>query len=269
MSDVDTAGLTPVTDFPFPMYASIGAEARARTVGERAARALGWLSAALGTERHPVLFVVGPTDWPQFATMPLYGMPHARAGKVVVGTEPASFWNEIPAWFWPHLTDATRDRLLQAYGDPPDLASRLPDLIVVHELVHLYQGNATFPRPWLGELFANLGFHGYLAEVEPQALSVVEPIYDAAAEVPVSVTPVRALDDMYRSFEYEHGGVLYGWYQLMLSRGAMRIWDAVGIDGFRAYAGRLQAPEMTDGEIMAALESVHPEAALLMRTWPA
>src|SRR5688500_15925920 len=135
---VDTSGLTVIDDFDFPVYASPGSQARAEALAARATRAVRWLTGILGPKPQPVLFVVGPADWPRVASIPHYGMPHAYGDKVVVGTEPAPFWREIVDWFWPHLRPETKERVRSAYGDPPDLGSAFPDLVVVHELTHLY-----------------------------------------------------------------------------------------------------------------------------------
>lgn len=271
MSD---SSLTSIDSFSFPVYASVGADDRAMSVGARAASALAWLSDALGSQPTPTVFVVDSADWPRVASIPLYGMPHASGDKVVVGTDPAPFWNEIVDWFWPHLATATQQRLRDIYGDPVDLASSFPDLVVVHELSHLYHdfdeatGESDFPRLWLAELFANLGLHGYLAEVEPEQLPVLETICSAASELPPEATPVRALDDMGRSFEFDNGAALYCWFEFVLLVGAKHIWESGGPQTFRDFHQHLRVPGLSNGQIVDGLERIHSEAARVMRDWP-
>lgn len=132
MKPSDIAGLKLVGGHPFKVYASPGSEKRADEMAQRTARALRWLGDKFGGHPQPVLFVVGPADWPRVASIPLYGMPHAFGNKVVLGAEPAPFWQEIVDWFMPHLKADTRERLRRVYGDPPDLAAAFPDLVLVH-----------------------------------------------------------------------------------------------------------------------------------------
>jgi hypothetical protein len=256
------------------VFVSPGSEDKADAIAARAETALRWLSDILGGEPEPTLFVVGPADWPRVASMPLYGMPHASGDTVVVGTEAAPFWQEILEWFMPHLDTETVELLRRTYGDPPDLSSVFPDLVLVHELTHLFHefdegsGESDFPRLWLAELFANVGFYGYFAEVEPDELPLLEAICVAARALPASATPVRALNDMGRSFEFANGAALYCWFEFMLINCAKRIWEAGGRDALREFHRTLRDPGLHDDEISARLSTIHPEAARSIIDWP-
>jgi hypothetical protein len=290
MNEIDVSGLVEIEGFGFPIYTSPGDEGRARVVGERARNALDWLTVTLGPKPTPVAFIIGPAAWPRIAEVPIYGMPHANNidegvvdglhWKVVVGTEPGEFWHEVFDFIRHHLDTEGQATLRKVYGDAQGFANRFPDFVVDHELAHVFAGfragavldraasDNFFPRPWVSELFANLAMHGYLAEVEPAELPNLVAISLVAQHVPRSETPVRALDDMYRSFDYPNGAVLYSWYQFMLMAGAKRLWEATGRDGLRLFYDTLSRPEMSDGEILVALENIHEEARHLMSDWP-
>ncbi|MBA2634430.1 MAG: hypothetical protein H0U86_15760 [Chloroflexi bacterium] len=267
-------GLTQVDGFPFPVYASDGAGDRAAAAATQAREARDWLVGRLEGTGEFTLFVVGPNDWEQVAEVPIYGMPHSWVDKVVMGNEPAPFWAGVRDLLWPDLSEATRDRLRSTYGDPADI-SPFADLVVVHEIVHLFHhvdatsGATDFPSLWLSELFANLGTYGYLAENEPGALPTLMTIAEASAEVDVARLPVHALADMERAFEHENGAEVYGWYQLRLITWAERIWNAGGPGVLRAFSDEMRSPEMPASEIEAALSRVHPAAAQILGDWPA
>src|SRR5680860_624049 len=267
MGAIDLSRLVAIEGFNFPLYASPGAEARARAVGERAERAIAWLTGILGPAPTPAAFVVGPGEWPGVTELPIYGLPHVDRmddgsvgdlhWKMVMGAEPGGFWRDVYAFIWTHLDPEGQADVRGAYGDADGFSACFPDLIVVHELAHLFQGehgpaeldgaapDRYFPRQWVSELFANLALYGYLAEVEPSELQTLETICLGAGRVPRSETPVRALDDMYRSLEFQNGAVLYCWYQFLLIMGAKRIWQRVGRDGLRSYYQTLNRPDMS------------------------
>lgn len=289
-SAIEVPGLTQIDGFGFPLYAGPGANVRARFLGARARQALDWLTAVLGPEPSPVSFVIGPEQWPMIAEVPIYGLPHVNRAdegllddlhwKMVMGDEPGEFWGEVYDFIWPHLTEEDRASLRLVYVDESGFAARFPDLIVVHELAHVYQDfyggsqpdrfgwHGGFPRQWVGELFANIAMYGYLAEVEPGELPTLEAICKVADRVPTRSTPVRALDDMYRSFEYANGAVLYCWYQFLVIMGAKRIWQRVGREGLRSFYQKLSRPQMTDDEILRALARIDDEALRFVRDWP-
>lgn len=265
--------LVPIEGFIFPVLASSGAEDRARFLAERAARTTDFVSSVLDIAPRFTLFVVGPSDWEAVAEVPIYGMPHSWVEKVVVGAEPAPFWADVIEAFWADLSEETRQNIKATYGDPPNLAD-FADLIVIHEIVHLYHefdpstGNIGFPRLWLAELFANLGLYGYIAELEPDQLPVLETLAQAAREARADRMPVRALDDMDRSFEYENAAVIYCWYQLLLIVGAKDIWHERGRDSLKALHDRLGDPQLVRTEIESRLADVSPRAARLLQDWP-
>ncbi len=129
------------------------------------------------TGRRPrfTLYIVGPDEWHSVAEVPIYGMPQSVPEKIVTSPDPGAWWLDYLDALRPHLPAANRAEVATVYGDPPDFTA-LADLIVTHELTHLFHEidpdtwASEFPADWLMELFANIGMHGYLAVHEPQHL---------------------------------------------------------------------------------------------------
>ena len=265
-----------VDGFPFAVRASVGAEPRAEQIAERVQRALGWLSEVLGPGPGAVhLLVLDPADWEKVASIPIYAAPTFRdteAGPTIVtGSEPAPFWNEVLELMRPDVSPETRGQVLAVYGDPPDPGRAYSDLVVVHGLTHLFHepdadtGEGDFPRLWLAELFADLGLTGYLADVEPEQLPVLQTACLMTREVAPSRLPVRSLDDMGTALSIDPH--YYCVYQHLLTLEAARIWDAAGVRGLRSFHTELRRPEMTDEEILTVLERLHPPTAVSIRDW--
>lgn len=272
MTDHMTHGLVALDGVRVPTYVSDGAQARGRDVAERTGRVLGWLSTLFGTHPSTTLYVVGPGDWDQVAAVPLYGMPHAVTDRVVTSSSPAPFWSEYTDRIEPALPAAAKSRLRAAYGDPPDLGGRFADLVIAHELTHLYHefdegtGETDFPRLWLAELFANIGFYGYITENEPEQLPALETICELSALAGPEIWPVRALNRMDEGLAA--GPHNYIWFEFLLILIAGQIWDHSAADGFTRFRDRLREPTLTDDEILDRLNEIAPEAAVTVQSWP-
>lgn len=260
--------------FPFPVLVSEGARAQGEAIVERTERADRWLSAALGFRPEFRLVVASADDWDAHAEFPAYGMPHtAGAERLVVGTEPASFFTDVAELFVPHVGEAAARDLHAAYGEPLDLRSFV-DLIAVHELAHLHpeQVPFSFPRFWLGEFFANLAMVGYLAECEPAALTGVDAFAAAALGTAPTLFPVHALAEIEASLDA--GPDNYVWFQMVLIDRARTLWDRAGADGLRRLytefrEGRADGgPGIDDTALAARLRSVAPEAEAVVTGWP-
>ena len=213
---------------------SRGAESRAQSLAERAARGRDWLADQLGAPFDFHLYVLDEDEWADHAQVPLYAVPHAdpETGKIVLGSQPATLFSSVCAQFWPDFTEDSRATMHQAYGDPPALEA-FADLILVHELVHLVPRAHSLPTMWHEELFANLGAVGYLASEEPDELPVFATFCRVGCDVPPSRVTCSAVTDMSSSFE--RGGMAnYVWYQSRLIVVAERLWSEHGVDALRA-----------------------------------
>lgn len=271
----DTTRLDPVDGFPFPVFTSRGSQAKAVALAQRARQAIDWLADALGGHHRPpfTLFVADPNDWNRVTTVPLYGMPHAFGGRGVTGAQPAGFWSELTEVVLPQLTPEGAARVRQVYGDPPDVGGRFADLIIAHELTHLFHefdeatGETDFPRRWVAELFANIGLYGYFAAVETDELPVLETICQLTWQAPAIRRPVRELNRMADSLAA--GALNYIWFEFGLLLLAKQIWEANGVMAFRFFYHTLRRPDLSDDQILQALQTIHPRVEEAVRQWPA
>jgi hypothetical protein len=264
--------LVQLDGLPVPTCVSEGAQAKGRDVAHRTGRVLDWLSTLFGSRRSTTLYVVGPDEWARVAAIPLYGMPHAVTDRVVTSSTPAPFWQEYTDRIEPMLPAADAARLRAVYGDPPELGGRFADLVIAHELTHLYHefdegtGETDFSRLWLAELFANIGFYGYITENEPDQLAVLETICELSAAAGPELWSVRGLDRMADGLAA--GPHNYIWFEFLLILIAKRIWHCGAADAFVAFRRRLRSPALTDGEILERLSDLCPEAAVAVQRWP-
>jgi hypothetical protein len=221
------------------------------------------------------LLLLSPEDWAEHAAFPLYGMPHyAGEDTIVVGDEPAGFWQGVVEMVDDVLTQHQRAEVEAVYGtvyDRPDM-SALADLIAVHELGHLFHAQVpfAFPRLWLMELFANFCVHAYLADREPERLPLWTTLPGLVTALPAKRVRHRSLE----TFERLYVGVgpeNYSWYQFKLAVGAGTIYDAAGAGALRRLylTFRSREDDLTDHQLAEILGSqVHPAAARVMQTWP-
>jgi hypothetical protein len=270
---VDATGLRALDGFSFPVLVSPESLTHAAAVAERCQRAVDWL-AGIFDERPPfTLIVAGRRDWPRVALVPVYGMPHAFPGLIVTGTEPSGFWNDYAHALLADLPPRGRERLEAVYGDPPQLGERFADLAVVHELTHLFHdydeqtGLTDFPRLWLAELFANIGLHGYVAEREPEQLPVLQTVCRLTWDASPARWSVRELNRIAGSFA--EGPLNYVWFQLRLIAVAHAIWDADGAEAMCAFRHALRGRDLTDTQVLEAIQGIAPAAADAVRRWPA
>lgn len=265
------AGFERLDGFPFPVFVSPGSQVRGRAVADRCRRVMDWLARVFDQRPRFTLFVAGPDDWNRVAFVPIYGMPHAVNDRVVTGTRPSDFWNEYAGVLEGDLAVADRQHLHTVYGDPLQVGERFADLVVAHELAHLFHefdegtGRTDFPRLWVAELFANIGFHGYLAEVEPRELRVLQTICDLTWKAPSARWRVRELNRMEEGLA--DGPLNYLWFEFRLLVTARSIWNAGGVAAFREFHRTLRRPGLSDDQILAAIRDIAPEADRGLRTW--
>jgi hypothetical protein len=262
--------LRPIDGFAFPVWASPGTEERALVIGQRVERAHAWFTGVLGFQPRVRLLALAPSDWDRLAGMPVFGFPHFIGDDtVVVGSVPAPFFAEIVDFWKPDLSEPTWRRLRDVYGDPP-VVDGFSDLLAVHELGHLFHVQAGFWRPatWLPELFCNVGLEGYVAEVEPPGLEILETLPLATSEVSPERFAVRELNGMDQATRV--GGPLnYAWFELRLHAAAKPIWEQAGRSAFRRLYERFRDGPEPDDPRRVLHEEVHPEYARVIDEWPA
>jgi hypothetical protein len=264
-----TKQLRPVDGFAFPVHASRGTEERARAIANRVARAHTWLADVLTFRPRVRVMALAPQDWDRLAEFPVFGFPHFIGDDTIVaGSVAAPFFGEIVDLLQPDLSEATRLRLQDVYGTPP-MVDGFADLLAIHELGHLFHVQAGFWKPatWLPELFCNVGLQGYVAEVEPAELDVLETLPPATREIKPEQFAVRGLDEMDRASSV--GGPLnYAWYELLLHAAAKRIWEQGGREAFHRLYERFRKGPHVDDLRRVLHEEVHPEFARVIDEWP-
>jgi hypothetical protein len=272
LDPIDATGFEALEGFTFSVLASRGSRTRAIAVAERCRRALDWLADTFGERPRFTLYVANPDDWDRVALVSLYGMPHVGGERVVTGSEPSGFWDEYAALLLANLGPDQRRRLRAAYEHPPQLGERFADLVVAHELIHLFHefdeatGRTDFPRLWVAELFANVGFHGYIAEVEPDQLAVLETICELTWEAPAERWGVRELNRMVDGLA--HGPHNYLWFEFRLLVVAKSIWSAAGVAALRSFRETLRCPGLSDEAILEAIGAIDSRAAKALNEWP-
>jgi hypothetical protein len=232
------AALWNLEGFPFPALFSAGARTRAGRVAERCGRAHRYLKSVLEFDPKLRLLVLSPEDWAEHATFSLYGMPHHAEGQaIIVGDEPDAFSRGVVRILDGVLTPVRRAEAEAAYGTADGGIDVAPfaDLLVVHELGHLFHAQVpfAFPRLWPMELFCNLCLHAYLAEREPERLPLWTRLPERMLALPADRVRHRSLDDFERLY-VGVGPENYCWYQFRLAVAAAEIYDAAGADAFTA-----------------------------------
>ena len=89
---IDTSwheGLRNVPGFSLPVLSSAGLESRAGSIAERVVKAHRFLSKTLEFTPPSALLVLSIADWPSRSGTQVYGMPHFRAGNLIVAGQPA------------------------------------------------------------------------------------------------------------------------------------------------------------------------------------
>jgi hypothetical protein len=279
---IDIQDLEPLNGFAFPVYASVGGAAKARTMADRTRGTVRWLAEPVAMPATPPLFVLSLADWPRVALVPQYGLAHSNRTRIVIGLEYSGLWATLIPTVWPQLSVAGRDRLSAIYDTPPD-ASRFADLVVSHELTHLADrpshldsgvselGWGAEPRVlWFTELFANLGLHGYICEREPDQLHNLETLFTVIGGLPRQRWPVHRLGQMYDALKAPGGdGTNCCWYEFRLQILAKRLWETAGRDGFQKIHAALHGPVLTDGEIIELIAGIDSQAARDIGSWNA
>lgn len=209
-----------------PTFASAGLEERATAIGAIASDSYEYLVGLLGFEPQAQVLVVSEDDWPKATEVPLYGLPNASNGTLVVAGTEAPLWSSFVEMAGP---DGEAE-LAAVYGAPDGTIRLGPfmDLIAVHEVAHLFhEGSQHFPRLWLQELFANLGLHAWVAERSPDQLTTLLTLPRLGAKASPEAFDYHTRDDFERQY-IGMGGPNYVWYQFRLQLEAAALYDRAG-----------------------------------------
>jgi hypothetical protein len=271
------SGLKNLDGYPFEVRYSDGALERARTSAALAAEAYDYLSRLLsGVQPDIALIVANEADW---KSRQPYGLPffnddegQIRPGIVVMPAGSGTFWvamgQELQG-----ASPSEYPKLLAAYPDGAGGLDLQPffDLITIHELGHAFEvfGGLRLPTFWLGEIFANLVLHAFVATRQPQRLSTLEVLSIVGAQSSnldarmraEGYTTLEELEAHYTGGDHPMSPLNYVWYQYRWQRLAATMFSADGEDGVIRFWSHFRANEHpNNGEVTA--ESLAP----LLRT---
>ena len=156
-------------------------------------------------------------------------------------------------------------RLLATYPDGAGGLDLQPffDLVTIHELGHAFEtlGDLRLPTFWLGEIFANLALHAFVATRRPESLNTLEVLSIVGAQSPRLGARMRAegystLEDL--EAHYTGGGdpmspLNYVWYQYRWQRLAAQMFDSNDENGLIRFWDCFHATDLLNsGEVTAA-----------------
>jgi hypothetical protein len=240
------SGLAHLGGYPFEVRYSDGSLVRARAAAEVTAAAYSYFTPLFAVEPDIAVIVASEADW---TSRQPYGLPffndeegQIRPGIVVMPAGSGDFWVSMGE----DIRDASPRgyaRLLAAYpGQAGDLDLQpFFDLITIHELGHAFAvlGDLRLPTFWLGEIFADLALHAFVATRRPESLNTLEVLSSVGASSRRLAARWRAdgystLEDLeahYTGGDQPMSPLNYVWYQYRWQRLVARMFDADGEEG--------------------------------------
>jgi len=240
------SGLAHLGGYPFEVRYSDGALVRARAAADVTADAYSYFTGLFSVEPDIAVIVADEADW---ESRQPYGLPffnddggQIRPGIVVMPAGSGDFW----AGLGQDIRDASPRgyaRLLAAYPGRADGLDLQPffDLVTIHELGHAFEvlGNLRLPTFWLGEIFADLALHAFVATRQPRSLNTLEALSVVGAGSRRLAARWRAegystleeLEAHYTGGDEPMSPLNYVWYQYRWQRLAAKMFDADGEEG--------------------------------------
>ena len=271
------SGLARLDGYPFEVRHSEGSLERARASADLAADAYDYFGRLFsGVQPDIAVIVASEKDW---ESRQPYGLPffnndegQIRPGIVVMPAGSGDFWSAIGEDLR-QTSPSGYSILLDAYPDGAGGLDLQPffDLITIHELGHAFEtlGDLRLPTFWLGEIFANLALHAFVATKQPQNLRTLEELSIVGVESVAVDDRMRAegyttLEDLeahYTGGDEPMSPLNYVWYQYRWQRLAAQVFDTDGADGlvrlwncFHAI-DRFAINEVTTQSLAALLKS--------------
>ena len=263
------SGLARLDGYPFEVRYSDGALMRALAAADVAANAYGYLGRLFtGVDPDIAVIVADKADW---QSRQPYGLPffndddgQIRPGILVMPAGSGDFWTAIGQ----DIRDASPHgykRLLAAYPDGADGLDLQPffDLVTIHELGHAFEmlGDLRLPTFWLGEIFANLALHAFVAARQPDRLNTLEVLSTVGAQSRRLGARMRAegystleeLEAHYTGGDQPMNPLNYIWYQYRWQRLAAKMFNADGEDGLVRFWNCFHGTDrLGSGEVTAA-----------------
>jgi hypothetical protein len=263
------SGLAHLGGYPFEVRFSDGSLVRAQAAADVAADAYVYFSRLFsGVEPDIAVIVADEADW---ESRQPYGLPffndddgQIRRGIVVMPAGSGDFWIDIGQ----DLHEASAGGYKKLLATYPDGAGGLDlqpffDLVTIHELGHAFEmlGDLRLPTFWLGEMFANLALHTFVATRQPDSLKTLEVLATVGAQSRRLGARMRAegystleeLEAHYTGGDDPMSPLNYVWYQYRWQRLAAKVFDADGEDGLVRFWDCFHAADrFNSGEVTAA-----------------
>lgn len=270
-------GLQKLDSFNTQTFYSEGSKVKAERMASQLNKVMQFYQQHLQFIPTVTLLILSPQDWPKHTTFPFYGMPHYTNQKtLVVASEDNPFWkNSIPTIS--KLTKKEAKIFTQTYTNRNGIISleSFFDLLAIHELGHAYQsqGQLSFQRKWMGELFSNMLLHTYIAEKEPELLPAltVFPSSFVAATNKATLT-YSTLNDL-ETYYNELGKLYpqnYAWYQCRWHVAAATIYDNSKMVAIKNWFTQMRTlKNVLDNAALAEFlkNKVHKSVAEVMLHW--
>jgi hypothetical protein len=263
------SGLAQLSGYPFEVRYSEGALIRARAAADLAADAYAYFGRLFsGIEPDIAVMVVDETDW---ESRQPYGLPffndddgQIRPGIVVMPAGSGDFWISIGRELH-EASPSDYPRLLATYPDGEGGLDLQPffDLVTIHELGHAFEvlGDLRLPTFWLGEIFANLALHAFVATRQPGSLTTLEVLSIVGAQSPrldarmhsQGYTTLEDLEAHYTGGHSPMSALNYVRYQYRWQRLAAMMFDADGEKGVVRFWDCFHATDrLNSGDVTAA-----------------
>jgi hypothetical protein len=263
------SGLARLDGYPFAVRYSDGARERARASADVAADAYIYLSRLFsGFEPDIAVIVADKSDW---ESRQPYGLPffnddddQIRPGIVVMPAGRGDFWIEMGEDLRASSPEGYT-RLLSTYPDGKGGLDLQPffDLVTIHELGHAFEtfGNLRLPTFWLGEIFANLVLHAFIASRRPESLNTLEVLATVGTQSATldarfrteGYSTLEELEAHYTGGDDPMSPLNYVWYQYRWQRIAAAMFDADGEDGLVRFWNYFHTTDRFDsGQATAA-----------------
>ncbi|RYG54115.1 MAG: hypothetical protein EOO01_02460 [Chitinophagaceae bacterium] len=262
----------------FPVHFSQGHEGRARSIQARIGKAMEYFEELVDFHPDITVMVLNEEDWKEHTTIPMvYGMPHYTENnqRLFLTATDNPFWksfippvNLLPADLAKAITSAYRN-------DKGELSMQsFFDLLALHELSHAFQFQAglNVQRKWMGEVFANIFLHTYIAAEEPEmlsALTVFPKMVIESGSKEYSYTTLDELEKNYVLIATKHPKN-YGWFQSRWHTAAADVYNEGGVESTKKLwkALRLEKKNLNDDEFLTYLKSSDlAEVAAIMENW--
>lgn len=273
----DYSQLKQLSNYQTQTYYSNGFEEQAMEMAKRCDWVNAFYKELIDFTPKVTLLVLSEEDWDDFTNFPVYGMPHYTNDEtLIVASEDNDFWKS----FIPPLQNLPNElvhKISSTYTDKNDVITMRGffDLLAIHELGHAYhmQAKLNMQRRWMGELFANIMLHTYIAEKEPNLLPVLtvfpEMVVTSTDRKALTYSSLNELEANYEKIGQEYP-VNYGWYQCRWHKAAKEIYDEGKITAFTNLWKTLgnNQENLEDQEFARLLsEKVHQSVANVQLNW--